>query len=266
MTMKEEKMYCKHCGKEINDDSQFCKYCGQQLNKTVAEAAKPQAQKSEPKKVKKINQQQEESSLSPNVLKGVDGIFRWSYGMNMWKNPTILITVWKVFMIGAMFPVLLVTILTLFEDGIIDGFTIFFKMLLLMGSIMTGLVVIAYPIVAIMNGGSYQVIFELDDKGISHIQMDKQFKKNQVMAFITVLAGAAAGSPKVAGAGLLAGAKQSSYSEFNKVQKIVANSRRHVIYINESIQHNQVYVAKEDFEQVKAYIVGHCEKATVIDK
>ena len=24
-------MYCKHCGKEIADDSSFCKYCGKQL-------------------------------------------------------------------------------------------------------------------------------------------------------------------------------------------------------------------------------------------
>jgi hypothetical protein len=96
--------------------------------------------------------------------------------------------------------------------------------------------------------------------------MQKQFKKNQVIAFISILTGAATGSPQIAGAGLLAGAKQSSYSDFSKVRKVVANSKRHVIYINESIQHNQVYVAKEDFNQVKEYIVSHCEKATVVDK
>lgn len=217
-------------------------------------------------KQKNIEKKRKPSRLSPNILKGSDDIYRWSYGMSMWKNPTILITVWKVFMIGAMFPVLLMTVLTLAEDGLVEGFTIFLKMLLLMGGIMTGLLIIAYPIVAIINGGSYQVVFELNEKGISHIQMQKQFKKNQVMAFISVLAGVAAGSPRVAGAGLLAGSKQSSYSEFTKVRKIVANSKRHVIYINESIQHNQVYVAKEDFNQVKDYIISHCDKATVVDK
>ena len=27
-------MYCKHCGKEIADDSKFCQYCGEQVNST----------------------------------------------------------------------------------------------------------------------------------------------------------------------------------------------------------------------------------------
>lgn len=267
-------MYCKHCGKQIKVDSQFCEYCGSQLKKTVMESSKMleedtpvlQMQKAEAKKQNISLQQQEKYSFSPSIVEGQDGIIRWSYGMSMWKNPTILITVWKVFMIGAMFPVLLVTFLTLFEDGLVEGFTMFFKMLVLMGGIMTGLVLIAYPIVAIMNGGSYQVVFELDSKGISHIQMEKQFKKNQVMAFITVLAGLASGNLQEAGAGLLAGTKQSSYSDFSKVQKIIANKNRHVIYVNESLQHNQVYVAKEDFDQVKAYIVAHCKKATLVDK
>ena len=24
-------MYCKHCGKQITDDSSFCKYCGEKV-------------------------------------------------------------------------------------------------------------------------------------------------------------------------------------------------------------------------------------------
>lgn len=267
-------MYCKHCGKKVKVDSLFCGYCSTQLNEAVKESSEmskedaPILQKQElgPEKQNINLQKQEKHSFSPNIVEGQDGIIRWSYGMNMWKNFTIFITLWKVLMIGAMFPVLLMTFLTLFEDGFVEGFTIFFKMLVLMGGIMSGLALIAYPIVAILNGGRYQVVFELDSKGISHIQMEKQFKKNQVMAFITVIAGLASGNPQEAGVGLLAGSKQSSYSDFSKVQKIIAKKSRHVIYVNESLQHNQVYVAKEDFEQVKDYIVDHCKKATLIDK
>ena len=39
-------MFCKHCGKEIDDNSEFCKYCGKQLvdkQKIVVEFNKPKA-------------------------------------------------------------------------------------------------------------------------------------------------------------------------------------------------------------------------------
>lgn len=262
-------MYCKYCGKEVVVDSKFCHHCGRQIEDFGPKATGIQQWEDPVEEVKGLplddqgGNAPEALVFGPSILKGQDGVFRWTYGMSMWKNPTILITVWKVFMIGAMFPVLLMTILTLFEEGFVEGMLIFLKMLLLMGGIMTGLVLIAYPIVAILNGGSYQVVFELDPNGIRHLQLDKQFKKNQVMAWIAVLAGVASGKPQVAGAGLLAGTKQSSYSDFNKVQKIVAKPKRHVIYVNESLQHNQVYVAKADFDQVLAYITDHCQKASV---
>lgn len=39
-------MYCKHCGKQIDDNSQFCKFCGKQLTETknvVIEFSMPNA-------------------------------------------------------------------------------------------------------------------------------------------------------------------------------------------------------------------------------
>lgn len=34
-------MYCKHCGKEIDDNSTFCKHCGKQINDTYIPKATP---------------------------------------------------------------------------------------------------------------------------------------------------------------------------------------------------------------------------------
>ncbi len=245
-------MNCNHCNKKISKDSKFCEFCGTPV---VVE----KSSHSQPKKYKK-------RVFSKNIVLGKDGIYRWTYRMNMWKNPTIMITLWKVFFIGGMFPVLLVTGLEIFEQGFLDAVSVFIPMFLGMIGVVTAFVIIAYPIVTVMNGGSYQVVFELNDKGVHHIQMKKQFKKNQVMAMITVLAGVATGSPQTAGAGLMAGSKESSYSEFKNVKKIVAKPSRHVIYVNESLDHNQVYVAKEDFEQVKAYIINHCKELTLVEK
>ena len=89
-------------------------------------------------------------------------------------------------------------------------------------------------------------IFEMNEKGIRHIQLKSQFKKNQVMAWIEAFAGAVSGNATASGAGLLAASKGSSYSRFKKVRKIEANRRRHVIYVNESLDRNQVYVSDEE--------------------
>lgn len=245
-------MDCHHCNKEISPESKFCKFCGKPVG--IEKDGHPELKKAE------------KQLFSKNIILGTDGIYRWTYGMRMWENPTILITVWKVFFMGGMFPVLLVTLLELFEQGFSSALAVFIPMLLGMMAFVTVFSLIAYLIIAIINGGYYQVVFELNDQGIHHIQMKKQFTKNQVIALLTALAGVAAGSPQSAGAGLLAGSKQSSYSDFKKVKKIVAAPRRHVIYINESLEHNQVYVSKEDFDQVKSYIIAHCKGASVVEK
>jgi hypothetical protein len=78
-----------------------------------------------------------------------------------------MITLWKVFFIGGMFPVLLVTGLEIFEQGFLDAVSVFIPIFLGMIGVVTAFVIIAYPIVTVMNGGSYQVVFELNDKGVN---------------------------------------------------------------------------------------------------
>lgn len=201
-----------------------------------------------------------------DIHRDKDGVWRWSYEMNMWKNPTILLTVWKVFMLAGAFPILLVTGLTLFEEGLLEALQILGYMVLLVGGIVTGLVMLAYPLVALAYGGVYQVVFEMDDSGVNHIQVDSQHDRAQVLSWLTTLAGLAAGSAQAAGAGLLAASKKSSYSDFGKVKKIVFNPARNVIYLNQTLERNQVYAAQQDFEQISSYILDHCPKATVIEK
>lgn len=203
--------------------------------------------------------------LSPGVTRGADGVIRWTYDMNMWKNPTILITVWKVLMLAALAPALLVSLLAI-GDGVAEAIGLFAKVALYTAGIVTGLMVIAYPIVAIVNGGKYCVVFEMDSFGVKHIQMQKQFERSQVLSMLTVLAGAAGGNIQATGAGLLAGSKQSSYSKFAKVRSVVVHAKRNVIYVNENLEHNQVYASREDFEAVLEHILGKCKKAKVTYK
>ncbi len=133
----------------------------------------------------------------------------------------------------------------------------------MVAAIATGLMLLAYPLVAVLNGGRYCVIFEMDDRYIRHIQMQKQFQKNRVLALIVSLAGVMTGNIQATAAGMLAGSKQSLVSNFEKVKSITVNEKRHVIYINEQLSRNQVYADSADFAFVKNTIISRCKKAKV---
>lgn len=199
------------------------------------------------------------------MLKGSEGQMKWVYEVNMWTNPILLISIWKVLVIAAMAPAILVGFLG-FEEGFMVGLVSFFKVAGLTVGALTALMLIAYPIVTVINGGKYCVVFEMDALGVKHTQMEKQFKKNQAMAFLTVMMGVVAGSPQTAGAGLLAASKKSSYTKFSKVKTVTIHSKRHVIYLNETFNRNQVYADSEDFEVICEHILNQCKKATVVYK
>lgn len=202
--------------------------------------------------------------VSQGVIKDSNGVFRWAYEMNMWKNPTLLITAWKVMFLAALFPALLMFILALVDgDGIVAALDVFIRVLGIVFAIVTGLLLLAYPLVAFINGGKYCVVFEMDDYRVKHIQMQKQFKKSQVLSMIVVLAGALAKNPQAAGAGLLAGSKQSLLSNFDQVKTIVVKEKRNVIYLNENLTRNQVYADTADFAFIRDHIISRCKKAKV---
>lgn len=202
----------------------------------------------------------QENSLPQGVTIDDHGMMRWVYEMNMWKNPTVLITIGKVLLIASLAPSILMFFLTSFEDGLMAGISVFFQIEVIIIGIILGLLIIAYPLVSVINGGKYCVVFEMNAHGINHIQIQKQFKKNQVLAMITTVAGALSGSPQTAGAGLMAASRQHLYSPFSSTKKLVLKPKRHVIYINEILKHNQIYANDAQYDFVANYIKEHVPK------
>ena len=180
--------------------------------------------------------------------------------MNMLTNPTIFLTVLKVFggVVIGLFVVFGFFLYVIHGDW--AGLWGMAKAMLIAMAVLLGLTILGVLLVAAKYGGKYIVLFEMDEKGIVHQQEPKQFKKAQKMGAVTAMAGAAGGSFSTAGAGMLAASKNASVSEFAKVRKVKPSRWLRVIKVNQPFNHNQVYVRKEDFDFVYGFIKSHCPK------
>lgn len=190
-----------------------------------------------------------------------DGKYRWVYKMSLLKNPTIFLTVFKLFA-GVVLGMFLVFGFFLFViHGDWKGLWEMTKAMGLVMAIFFGLTILGVLLVAAMNHGKYIVLFEMDEEGIAHIVTPEQAKKAQKLGAITAIVGAGRGSLTTAGAGMLAASRDSSTSVFAHVRKVKPRRWLNVIKVNQLLNHNQVYVRKEDFDFVYNYIKSRCPKA-----
>ena len=68
-------MFCKHCGREIDDNSEFCKYCGKQLvdkKKIIVEFTKPKSIENSQTYLKRLGNKY---SLFYKILKEKDDVW-----------------------------------------------------------------------------------------------------------------------------------------------------------------------------------------------
>lgn len=196
-----------------------------------------------------------EEGGSGNIKLCADGKYRWIYEFSMLKNPTILFTILKIFMVVGCAPALIVLFESLGSEGLgalITCAKVYGVVLL----ICVPLTLLSYLIVAALYGWKYIVLFEMDEEGVVHIQQDKQFKKAQGIALITMLVG------KV-GQGLMVSAKNTQSSKFQVVRTVKGIRRRNTIKLNQFLAHNQIYVEKEDYDFVFNYISSRCKKAKI---
>lgn len=198
------------------------------------------------------------------IIQGEDGVYRWIYEFSLFKNPIILFVIWKVliFSFGAVW--IFVTLLSVnntnfWWEGFLNetkGFALILAFVLALG-------LVAYLIYAVIMGGKYYVLFEMDSKGVKHTQLSGQFKKARALADMTVFLGLVSGKPGTVGSGLLAGSKQSISSEWKKVKSVAVYPRRNTIKVNEVLNRNQIYASDTNFEFVRQYVAEHCTDAKI---
>ena len=239
--------YCKNCGQPLSPETMFCPSCGTKIE------------------MNRLNPHSE--PLADNDYQGErprlckDGKYRWKYEMNMLTNPSIFLTVFKVFFYIVLVGFVVFGFFIYAIHGNWAGLWGMAKAMLIVLAIMFGLTALGVLVVAAVYRGKYIVLFEMDEKGIAHIQAPEQFRKAQKLGKVTAMAGAARGSVTTAGAGMLAASKNASTSEFAKVRRVKPRRWMNVIKVNMLLEKNQVYVPKEDFDFVYDYIKSRCVNA-----
>lgn len=241
--------FCQNCGAALRQSARFCPGCGAPI--PMGEPV-PAA----------VPENPDTAGGSGNIRLCPDGKYRWVYEFSMLKNPTILLTIWKILAICCLIPALIVILSDLKWEGagaLLSGAKVYGFALL----VITAVSLLAYFILAAIYGGKYIVLFEMDNEGITHIQQPRQFKKAQGLAWLTMLAGAVGNNLAATGLGISVATKNAVSSSFPYVKSVQGFPRRNTIKLHEVFAHNQVYVEKEDYDFVWHYIISRCEKAKI---
>ena len=205
--------------------------------------------------------------MSPNDYSGSrvalceDGKYRWTYPLDMLKNPSILFVLLKIFGILLSIPLLIALISAAANNDwqkIWDGFI---KIWLIVMVVFFVIILISYLIVVWMNGGKYVVNFTMDEKRLIHEQVPVQYERARKVGLLAALVGIFAKRPVAAGAGALAASRNTSVSVFDKVRRVKPRRGQNLIKVNQSLERNQVYVPDEDFDFVLDFIRKHCPNA-----
>lgn len=205
--------------------------------------------------------------MSPNDYSGSrvalceDGKYRWTYPLDMLKNPSILFVLLKIFGILLSIPLLIALISAAANNDwqkIWDGFI---KIWLIVMVVFFVIILISYLIVVWMNGGKYVVNFTMDEKRLIHEQVPVQYDRARKVGILAAIVGIFAKRPVAAGAGALAASRNTSVSVFDKVRRVKPRRGQNLIKVNQSLERNQVYVPDEDFDFVLDFIRKHCPNA-----
>ena len=260
-------MYCKNCGTQLNDGAKFCTNCGAPVAPlSEADVKQPQqppvaSQSQAPSQPQPAARPEpfNTDDLTARIKLCPDGKYRWSYEVNLWRNPSILFDLLKVFGVIMLGMWLLVAVIVPLFDGhlrwhrVMDTSATFIWVLIAV----LVLCLIGYVISGIVSGGRYAAYFVMDEETITHQQMAKEVKRTQVIAAINMMVDDDNGS-----AALLAAAHSPFITPYRRVRKIKTHRRRHLIKVDELLTKNRIYVEDpEDYEFVLRYISERCPKA-----
>ncbi len=193
-----------------------------------------------------------------------DGKYHWKYDLNLLKNPSVLIDVYKALGMTILITGFILFLIQACSSGFhLEEMGFVLKITGLMAAIFLVLSILGYLLYAALSGWIYTVEFIMDEKGVLHQQSPRSEKVAKRIGCLTVLVGIFARKPGVVGTGMVAANHTSMLSDFSSVKKVKAKRRMNTIMVNEPFAKNRVYACNEDFDFVYQYICSHCPKAKI---
>lgn len=117
--------------------------------------------------------------------------------------------------------------------------------------LMVAMWLLAALVVMAVYGGRYDVAFVLDGKGVVCRTQARQRSKNRVINGLTVVLGALAGKPALAGAGMLAQARQEESLRWSRVQKVRYHPRSGTILLRGGwLEQLALFCTTENYDRV----------------
>lgn len=203
--------------------------------------------------------------VTANIWRCPDGVYRWTYEFRMLKNPSAIYTVWAVLGISCGIVFLMMLLFQLFNGNLSTGaeWLSLGKMLLILAGILLVLSILGYLVLGAVYGWKYQVLFEMTEEYVRHIQMPKQFEKAEALGWLTAIAGAKTGSAAATGSGLSMASRSSMTTELKNVSLLRIRRGRETIHVDLKLDKNQVYAETADFDFVESFLKEHCVNARI---
>jgi len=202
-----------------------------------------------------------------------DGVYRWSYDLDMWHNRYLLRQIIKILCVVLGIPTLFIAAMVLktvlkhpglARDEI--GFFIRNDLLALavVGGLWLGTIIltlIVYAICAAVMHGTWRLCFEMDDSAVALIQSAAAKNRNGTLATIAsaveiaaLLSGNSSHSLHSASMALR-NANESGTTSFDSVRRVKLLADLDLIDLRQLLGMNQIYVNAEDYPFVRDFIL-----------
>ena len=196
-----------------------------------------------------------------------NGRYVREYELDLYENKNIYELIMKILTVIFAFIVLVIPIVALIDGTFSwDSLWFFLKITIPIFLFVYVAGFVSYRVYAYSLGGVYHVRFEMDEKGVHHIPMKQEQEVGKKSGIMMMLVGLFTRNVGQLGSGMYVATLEDIYSQFDKVTSIRTDRRHDLINVNYVTLNNQVYAAKEDYDFVLDYIIGHCPNATIVDK